>query len=80
MPLFLKNAEVDALAGRLAQLRGVTKTEAVRRALVRELAAEEAAPDLVEMGLAFARNLRARTSPDRGRPADKAFIDSLYEP
>lgn len=80
MPLFLKNAEVEALADRLAQLRGVTKTEAVRRALVRDLAREEATPDLVEVGLAFARNLRARTSPDRGRSADKAFIDSLYEP
>jgi antitoxin VapB len=80
MPLFLKNAEVEALADRLARLRGVTKTEAVRRALVRDLAREDARPDIVEAGLAFARILRARTSPELGRPADKAFIDSLYEP
>jgi antitoxin VapB len=29
--------------------------------------------------MAFARELRAKGNPEKGLPADKAFIDSLYE-
>jgi antitoxin VapB len=76
MPLYVKDAEVDALAQRVASLYKISKTEAVRRALLHELEREQ--PSLVERGLAFARALRAQAGP-AGRPADKDFIDSLYE-
>ena len=35
--------------------------------------------DLVKLGMDFARVLRAEGRPDLGKPADKEFIDSLYE-
>ena len=79
MPLYVKDREVDNLAERLAALRRTTKTEVVREALRRELEREEKSPTLVETGMAFVRALHARANPERGEPADKAFIDSLYD-
>jgi antitoxin VapB len=78
MPLYVKDPEVDALAQRLASLRNISKTEAVRRALLHELEQAQALPSLVERGLAFTRALRARARPKASQPANKAFIDSLY--
>jgi len=78
MPLYLKDREVDRLAERLASLRKTTKTEVVRQALQRELEREEATPSLVEKGMAFVKELHARSSPSLGAPADKEFIDQLY--
>lgn len=78
MALYVKDANVDQLAQRVAALYRISKTEAVRRALVHELEREGAEPSLVERGIAFARALRARGNPAAGAPADKAFIDSLY--
>lgn len=77
--LYVKDKEVDALAERLASLKNISKTEAVRLALQHELERERCKPSLVEIGVAFCRELRARGNPERGKPADKAFIDSLYE-
>ena len=79
MALFVKDPEVDKLADRLASLRKVTKTEVVRQALLHELEREQAAPSLVELGVAFCRKLRAQGNPAEGLPADKPFIDSLYD-
>lgn len=76
MPLHIRDAEVSRMATELARLRGVSKTEAVRRALRHELEAQ----GLVERGLAFAAALRDQAGPDAGKPIDKAFIDSLYDP
>lgn len=78
MPLYVKDAEVSRLAGRLAALHRISKTEAVRRALRHALEREEAEPSLIERGAAFTRALRARADPVKAKPADKAFIDSLY--
>lgn len=78
MPLYVKDQEVDRLAERLAALQQTSKTEVVRQALAHELERLEGAPSLVEQGMAFAKALRARAAPDKGQPADKAFIDSLY--
>lgn len=77
MPLYVKDPQVDALADELTALKGSTKTEAVREALRNEIARTKAEPDLVEQTLAFTRRLRAKAG--SGLPADKAFIDSLYE-
>ena len=78
MALYVKDGEVDRLAKRLAAIQRVSKTEALRRALTHELERVGAASSLVERGMAFARALRNRAVSERGRPADEAFIDSLY--
>jgi antitoxin VapB len=79
MALYVKDMEVDRLAERLARLRRTSKTEVVREALRRELERLEAAPSLVEQGVAFVRALRAQAQPGDRLPVDKAFIDSLYD-
>jgi antitoxin VapB len=78
MALYVRDVEVDRLAERLAALRQTSKTEVVRQALQHELERVEGVPSLVEQGLAFMRALRVRADPEKGRPADKAFIDGLY--
>ena len=78
MPLYVKDQEVDRLAERLSVLRRISKTEAVRQALAHELALAESEPTLVEKAKAFIRELDTK-HPKIGPPADKAFIDSLYE-
>lgn len=40
---------------------------------------EAARASVVEVGVDFARNLRARGDAAKGRPADKAFRDSLFD-
>ena len=47
-------------------------------ALAQELEREQGRPSLVDLGVQFCRDLRAKGRP-AGRPADKAFRDSLYE-
>jgi antitoxin VapB len=79
MALFVKDPEVDKLAERLVAIRKVSKTEVVRQALLHELEREKATPSLVDRGVDFCRSLRARANPSAGQPADKAFIDGLYE-
>jgi len=78
MALFIKDPEVDRLVERVATVRDVTKTEAVRQALLHELERVGAIPSLVDQGVDFCRALRAKAGA-AGKPADKAFIDSLYE-
>jgi antitoxin VapB len=78
LALYVKDAEVDRLAVRLATLRGSSKTEAVREALLHALERAEGVPSLVEQGVAFVRALRERAQPTQGHAADKDFIDGLY--
>lgn len=79
MALFVKDTEVDCLAERLATLQRTSKTEVVRQALMHELERIEGVPSLVEQGVAFAKALRSRSNIATGQPADKAFIDGLYD-
>jgi antitoxin VapB len=79
MPLYVKDAEVDRLADRLAELRRSTKTEVVRQALRHELEREQTKPSLVEIGVEFARRLRLKAGPAATAPMSKADIDALYE-
>jgi antitoxin VapB len=78
MALYVKNDEVNQLAGEVAAALRVTKTEAIRLALVHELERVQAVPSLVERAEAFVEALHRKAHADRGAPADKAFIDSLY--
>jgi antitoxin VapB len=79
MAFHIKNPETDALARKVASIKKTGLTEAVHVAFVHELEREKAKPSLVEVGLEFVRDLRARGNPARGKPADRAFRDSLYE-
>jgi antitoxin VapB len=79
MAFHIKNAETDALARKVAAIKKTGLTEAVHKALENELEREQAKPSLVEVGMRYAREVRARSNPEHGLPADKAFIDSLYE-
>jgi antitoxin VapB len=78
MPLYVKDPEVDRLAQRVAALHRISKTEAVRQALLHELEREGAVKSLVERGMGFVRDLHLRADLAKGLPADKDFIDSLY--
>ncbi|MER9051655.1 type II toxin-antitoxin system VapB family antitoxin [Mesorhizobium sp. M0923] len=74
MAVHIKNPETDALARRVAALKRTGLTEAVPTAPKHELEREQARsrPSLVEIGVRFCRDLRARGKPDHSRPADKA--------
>lgn len=79
MAFHIKNPGTDALARKVARIKGTGLTEAVHSALVHELEREQAKPSLVDIGIEFCRALRAKGRPKRGRPIDKDFRDSLYE-
>lgn len=79
MAFHIKNPETDALARKVAAAKGIGLTQAVHEALEHELERDQAKPSLVEIGLKFSRELRARGNPELGKPVDKEFIDSLYE-
>lgn len=78
MAFHIKNPETDALARKVAALRQVGLTEAVHQALEAELERHGEKPSLVDEIRSMTRELRANAGPN-GLPADKAFIDSLYE-
>lgn len=75
MPLNIRSEEVNLLAERLAVRRHVSKTAAVKLALVAELAREDAKLPLRERlrGLQAEVQALGRT----GLEADKAFYDEL---
>lgn len=79
MAFHIKNRDTEALARKVAALRNIGLTEAVHTALQHELERELGKPTLVETGLDFIRELRERGNPNRGKAANKAFRDSLYE-
>lgn len=73
MPLFIRDAEVDALAEELRKLtKAKTKTEAVRRALQAQLAQARRALPLKE------RLARAMALADALGPSDPAFDMKRY--
>jgi len=63
----------------VAALKKIGLTEAVHEAPLKELERVEKKPSLVEMSAAFARKLSAMGDPAKAMPADKAYIDSLYQ-
>lgn len=79
MAFHIKNPETDALARRVAAIKKVGLTEAVHESLRRELEREQGKPSRLDALIEFARDFRARSNPEKGLPADKKFIDSLYE-
>lgn len=79
MALFIKNRSTEALARRVAELKGAGLTETVHEALNNELERELQKPSQVEAGIAFLRKLKRWAGPNAGLAADKSFRDSLYE-
>lgn len=79
MAFHIRNPQTDALARRVAALKKIGLTEAVHEALLKELEREEKKPSDLDRWIKFARDFRASGNSERGLPADKAFIDSLYE-
>jgi antitoxin VapB len=79
MAFHIKNPETDALARKVAAAKGLGLTQAVHEALRNELARTASEPSLIEKSLEFSRRLCAKGHPELGKPADKEFIDSLYE-
>lgn len=82
MPLYVKDPEVVRLTEDLARRRGISKTEVIRQALRNEIAREaptQEPSDYVKKVMAAAQAFRAKGNPAKGLPADKDFIDSLYE-
>jgi antitoxin VapB len=77
MALYIKDSEVDALAGELAAAKNLNKTEAVREALKHELERHRGKPSVVDLAVRFSRELRRRGRTKRGRKADTRFFDEL---
>ncbi len=75
MPLNIRNEEVNRLADKLASIRKVSKTEAVRRALVHDLEREERSAPLAERLRPLLDEIAAASK--TGLEADKAFYDDL---
>jgi antitoxin VapB len=78
MPLNIRSEEVNQLAEQLASRTGVSKTEAVRIALTRELERQNRESD------AFIERIKQlqdelASYPRTGLKADKAFYDSLND-
>ena len=79
MPLYVRDPEVDRLVAQLTEKLRLSKTEVVREALRKKCERVQSEPSLVEKTAAFVRELHERWGEPKGPPADKAFIDSLYE-
>ena len=75
--LHIRDEETDRLIRRLAADRGLAPSEAVRLAVVNELARQPGGLRLSER-LAPLQE-RVRRAPETGLAADKAFYDGLYE-
>ncbi|PSH70764.1 transcription factor [Phyllobacterium brassicacearum] len=80
MPLYIKDDRIDELARRYqTAIKATSKTEAVKKALQRALAEQNAQLSLADMVADFARALRVKGEVEAGLPADKQFRDSLYD-
>lgn len=73
--LQIRNEHVNRLAERLAAIKHLTKTDAVKLALENELRRIEEATPLIERLRPLTERIAAR--PPTGLEADKAFFDAL---
>ncbi len=81
MTVLIKNRETDALIRHVAKLKGVGLTEAVHEALENELkrASRRAIARRARSRIRAAACMEQCTIQTLAKPADKDFIDSLYE-
>ena len=81
MAIQIDDDETMELAKKLSDIQHLPESEVVRRALANELERLHAAPDptsIQEKVAAIQARLLASAGPG-GLPADRKFIDSLYE-
>jgi antitoxin VapB len=76
MTFYVKDPATDKAVRKLAKLKGITLTEAIRTAVEAELEREKS--DVNEKAI-DAIIAKVASWPDTGLKADKAFYDSLYE-
>jgi antitoxin VapB len=76
MGIFIKDPETDKAVRKLAKQRGVTLTEAIRTAVLKDLAEDKSADEDAQLA---ELHRKVASYPDTGLKADKAFYDSLYE-
>jgi antitoxin VapB len=76
MGIFIKDPRTEEAIRKLAEIRGTTLTEAVRSAVLQELAA---AKPQDEDALLAELHHKVEALPDTGLKADKEFYDGLYE-
>jgi hypothetical protein len=79
MTLLLEDEDVVQLATRLAERRQVSPTQVLRDALKREWSREVGDTSMIDAVKVIQSKVRALSDPQKARPADKDFIDSLYE-
>jgi antitoxin VapB len=76
MTFYVKDPKTDKAVRRLAKLRGITLTEAIRVAVEAELAREKEDENEAAIDRLIAK---VATWPNTGLKADKAFYDSLND-
>lgn len=76
MGIFIKDPATDKAVRQLAKRRGLTLTEAIKTAVLKELAEDGAGHEDTQLA---ELHKKLAAFPDTGDKADKAFFDSLYE-
>ena len=76
MAIYLKDEATSTAVRKLAKRDGVTLTEAIRKAVTKELASGE---DNTEDAELHSLQEKFATYPATGKKADKKFYDGLYE-
>jgi antitoxin VapB len=76
MTFYVKDPATDKAVRKLAKLKGITLTEAIRSAVEAELEREKSEVNEKAIDAIIAK---VASWPDTGLKADKAFYDSLYE-
>lgn len=79
MAFHIKNPETDALARKVARIKRTTLTAAVHEALEHEIERAGGESDRLHKARELVRQFQELGDRSKGLPADKAFIDSLYE-
>lgn len=77
--LFIKDSKTAELADRVAKIRGVTKTKAVKDALevaLRDIRPKESKSDLIDW---IEKRRAAHPLRPTGRKSDKEFFDRLWD-
>lgn len=76
MAIYLKDEATSRAVRKLAKRDGITLTEAIRKAVTKELAINSDDTETAALRKLQAKFAARRTT---GHPADKVFYDSLYE-
>lgn len=79
MAFHIKRTETDALARKVAKAKGTSLTTAVHQALEHEYQRETGRSAFMDDAVDLIRRFREKGDRAKGAPADKDFVDSLYE-